>query len=107
MQRSVPKLELEATVLGVRLLRTILNASECIFRRVLFWIDSFVVLDWIQNQKKLKTFVSQRVNEIAQHTNPKQKNYVPTEWNPADHGTRGLKPSDTSSKWTKGPDFFL
>ena len=53
-QRSVPKLELEASVLEVRLLRTVLNAFECNFRQVLFWTDSCVVLDWIQNQKKLK-----------------------------------------------------
>ena len=106
-QRSVPKLELEASVLGVRLLRTVLNAFECNFRLILFWTDSCVVLDWIQNQKKLKTFVAHRVNEIIQHTKPNQWNYVPTELNPADHGTRGLKPSDISSKWTKGPDFLL
>ena len=106
-QRSVPKLDLEASVLGVRLLRTVLNASEDNFRQVLFWTDSCVVLDWSQNQKKPKTFVAHRVNETAQHTKPNQWNYVPTESNPADYGTRGLKPSDISSKWTKGPDFLL
>ena len=105
-QRSVPKLELEASVLGVRLLRTVLNAFECNFRQVLFWTDSCVVLDWIQKQKKPKTFVAHRVNEIAQYTKPNQWNYVPTELNPADHGTRDLKPSDISSKWTKGPNFL-
>ena len=47
------------------------------------------------------------MNEIVQHTNPKQWNYVPTELNPADHRTRGLKPSDIPPKWTKGPDFLL
>ena len=57
--------------------------------------------------KGFKTFVAHRVNEIAQHTNPKQWNYVPTELNLAAHGTRGLKPSDISIEWTKGPGFFL
>ena len=47
------------------------------------------------------------MSEITQHTKPNQWNYVPTELNPADHGTRGLKPSPISSKWTKGPDFLL
>ena len=47
------------------------------------------------------------MNEITQHTKPNQWNYVPTELNPVDHGTRGLKPLDISSKWTKGPDFLL
>ena len=91
-QRSVPKLELGAAVLGVRLLRTILNAFHCNFRHVLFWNDSCVVLERIQNQKKLITFVANRVNEIAQHTNSKQWNYVTTDLNPADHGTSGLNP---------------
>ena len=71
-QRSVPKLELEASVLGVRLLRTVLNAFKCNVRQIIFWTDSCVVLDWIQNQKKLKTFVAHRVNEITQHTKPNQ-----------------------------------
>ena len=47
------------------------------------------------------------MNEIAQHTKPNQRNYVPTELRPAHHETRGLKPSDISSKWTNGPDFLL
>ena len=63
-QRSVPKLELEASVLGVRLLRTVLNAFECNFRQVLFWTDSCVVLDWIQNQKKLRCSPSERNRSI-------------------------------------------
>ena len=47
------------------------------------------------------------MNEIVHASDPQQWNYVPTELNPADHGTRGLKPSDIPSKWTKGPDFLL
>ena len=80
-QRSVPKLELEPPGLRVRLLRTVRNASECNFRQIIFWTDSCVVLDWIQNEKKSKTFVAHRVDEIVeivQHTNPKHWNYVPT-----------------------------
>ena len=61
-------------------------------QRKFFWTQSCVVLDWIQNQRKFETFVAHRVNKIAQHTNPNQWNYVPTELNPADYGTRGLKP---------------
>ena len=102
-QRSVPKLELEAAVLGVRLLRTVLNAFECNFRQVFFG----PIVASIQNQIKPETFVAHRENELVQHKNPKQWHHVPTELNPADHGTRGLKPSDISPKRTKGPDFLL
>ena len=51
-KRSVPKLEIEASVLGVRLLRTVLNGFECNFRQILFWTDSCVVLDWIPKPKR-------------------------------------------------------
>ena len=46
-QCSVPKLELEAAVLGVRLLRTVLKALACNFRQIFLRTDSCVVLDWI------------------------------------------------------------
>ena len=49
-QRSVPKVELEASVLGVRFLRTVLNAFECNFRQVRFWTDSCVY--WIGSKTK-------------------------------------------------------
>ena len=49
------------------------------------------MLDWIQHQKNLKPFVAHRVSRITQHTKPNQWNYIPTELNPADHGTRGFE----------------
>ena len=44
-QKSIPKLELEAPVLGVRLLRVVRNAFSCSIPVVKFWTDSCVVLD--------------------------------------------------------------
>ena len=105
-QLSVPKLELEAALLGVRLLQVVRKAFDQNFRFVTFWTDSCVVLDWIQNQKKLKSFVTQRVNEISRSSAPADWRYVPSNLNPADHGTRGLKPTDITAKWTKGPRFL-
>ena len=105
-QKSIPKLELEAAVLGVRLLRKVRNAFSCTFRVVKFWTDSCVVLDWIQRQNKLKCFVAHRVNEITLHSDPLDWQYVPTKQNPADHAIRGLRPGKISTKWINGPSFF-
>ena len=64
------------------------------------------MLDWIQNQKKLKSFVTHRVNKISRSSAPSDWRYVPSNLNPADHGTRGLKSTDITVKWTKGPRFL-
>ena len=76
-----------------------------------FWSDSCVVLDWIQNQKTLKSFVAHRDDEISRLLSSRSS--APADWrcfpsnlNPADHGTRGLKSTDITEKWTKGRDFF-
>ena len=97
-QKSIPKLEIEAAVLGVRLLGIVHNAFSCAFPVVKFWTDSCVVLDWIQRQNKLKSFVAHRVNESILHSDTLDWKYVPTKQNPADHGTRGLRPDEISAR---------
>ena len=57
-QFSVPKLELEAAVLGTRL-RTLIETEMTLkFEKVYWWTDSRVVLDWISSTKKQNVFVS-------------------------------------------------
>ena len=81
-QKSIPKLQVEAAVLGVRLLQTVRKAFTCTFTAVKFWTDSCVILDWIQRQIKLKSLVANRVNKITQHSDLLEWNYVPTKQNP-------------------------
>ena len=51
-QISVPKLELEAAVLGTRI-RTLIETELTLkFEEVYFWTDIRVVLDWISSTKK-------------------------------------------------------
>ena len=102
-QLSVPKLDFEAALLGIRLIQVVRRAFDRNFSFVNFWTESCVVLDWIQNRKKLKRFVAHRVNEIARSSAPADWRYVPSNLNPAHHGTRCLKPPDITKKWTKGP----
>ena len=55
-----------------------------------FWVDSMNVVFWIHGQSlNYKPFLSHRVREIHEKSNPNQWRYVPNKQNPADHGTRG------------------
>ena len=85
----MPKLELEAAVLGTRR-RTLIETEMTLkFEKVYLWTDSRVVLDWISSTKKQNVFVSNRIEEIKKTTKTDEWNHVPTNFNPADHGTRG------------------
>ena len=64
------------------------------------WTDSRVVLDWIRSTTKQNVFVSKK------STKTNEWNQVPTNVIPADHGTRGLEPSEISPKWLKAPHFL-
>ena len=48
------------------------------------------------------------MGEIQSLTNPKQWRFVPTNKNPADFTTRGMRVSDMvkEKKWWSGPDFL-
>ena len=67
------------------------------------------VLWWIRGRSRIvKPFVANRVGEIKSLTNPKQWRFVPTNENPADFTTRGMRVSDMvkEKKWWSGPDFL-
>ena len=51
-QISIPKLELEAAVIEVHLLSTIMKESSFHITRSTLWTDSQVVLDWLSKTKK-------------------------------------------------------
>lgn len=107
---SVPRLELMAAIVGVRLASRVCSALDIDIKTVVFWSDSMNVLCWIRrNSRIFKPFVAHRVGEIQTLTNPSQWRYVPTESNPADLLTRGLSVSQLkiSRLWWRGPDFLL
>ena len=67
-QISIPKLELEAAVIRVRLLSTILKESSLHITRSTIWTDSQVVLDWLSTTKKQPAFVANNLKEILAST---------------------------------------
>ncbi|XP_063532051.1 uncharacterized protein LOC134742795 [Cydia strobilella] len=106
---SVPRLELTAAIIGVRLADTIKNEQRYDIEKVSYWTDSQVLLGWIRDDaRNYKPFVSHRLAEIAEKSDRQAWRYVPTDVNPADHATRG-KPTrkiDIDDDWYKGPPFL-
>ena len=106
---TIVRLELQSAVLGVRLYNVIIEETPLEFKRVCFWTDSMITLQYLNNEtKRFKIFVANRVSEIREHTNPKQWFHVPGELNPADDTTRGLRMKDIvgHSRWIYGPELL-
>ncbi|PFX12674.1 hypothetical protein AWC38_SpisGene23328 [Stylophora pistillata] len=106
---SIPRLELMAAVVGLKLAETV-GQVLCIDKsKWVFWSDSMDVLHWIRGQsRKFKPFVANLVGEIEASTNPEQWRFVPTKQNPSDLLTRGLSVSALAEedKWWSGPTFL-
>ncbi|XP_068229419.1 uncharacterized protein [Palaemon carinicauda] len=101
---SVPRLELSAAVLAVRLGNTILTMIDFRVDGVYYWTDSTTVLRYIRNdQARYQTFVANRVSMIREGSDQKEWRYVNSGENPADDATR----SKQSERWKKGPEFLL
>ena len=107
---SIPRLELMAAVVGLRLAKTIGMVLKIPKHEWLFWSYSMDVLHWIHGRsRKFKPFVANRVREIQSLTNPEQWRHVQTKQNPADLLTRGLGVSALieEERWWKGLAFLV
>ena len=93
---SIPKLELTAAVVAVKLHRFfVLDELDAVPSASWFWTDSMSVLRYIENtSSRYKTFVAHRIKAIHEATRPEQWNYVSTDFNPADHASKGVHPGD-------------
>ena len=75
----------------------------------IFWSDSKVVLGYINSDAcRFKVFVATRVQQIRDHTSPKQWHYIESSSNPSDDASRGLdsKKKDQIKRWFDGPSFL-
>ncbi|XP_017487661.1 PREDICTED: uncharacterized protein LOC108376012 [Rhagoletis zephyria] len=105
---TIPRLELQATVLGVRLSQMILEEHKLVCTRIL-WSDSTTVISWLNSQhRRYKPFVAHRIAEILAVTRPGDWNWVPTNENVADEATRRSKNLNfnSTSRWLNGPEFL-
>ncbi|XP_058449453.1 uncharacterized protein LOC131429392 [Malaya genurostris] len=89
---TVPRLELCAALLGSQLMETVRTTTE-FTGPAMFWTDSTIVLHWIRSPPTIwKVFVSNRIAEVQRLTKGLAWRHVPTDQNPADHVSRGLRP---------------
>ena len=109
---SIPRLELQAAVMAVRLKEQIVKEHETKIHSCNFWSDSTTVLQWIHSShRKQQVFVANRVAEILDTTNVSQWNHVSGISNPADIGTRAVNDDEikrseccTGPAWLKQPE---
>ena len=108
-QVSIPRLELTAAVLSVKMPSLLRNELKYYNIAEYFWSDSKVVLGYIANKAcRFHVFVGNRVQQIRDVTEVDQWNYVQTKDNPADCASRGLTADSlvNSSTWFSGPQFL-
>ena len=104
---TIPRLELQAAVIGSRLGKTIQDESRFKFERVRYLTDSRVALAWIQGQTRIyKPFVSSRVAEIQSNSEPLDWSHCPTKANVADDITKGIPVEEINVRWLPGPKFL-
>lgn len=106
---TIPRLELMASVLAVRLSNLIRAELDWNIDYITFWTDSTTVLQYIRNEnRRFQRFVATRLEEIHEHTTPEQWRHVPGAVNPADDGTRGLpiEAFRPKCRWWSGPAFL-
>ncbi|XP_073843555.1 uncharacterized protein [Musca autumnalis] len=106
---TIPRLELQAAVLGTRLLCTIEKEHSVKVSRRICWSDSSTVINWINSDnRRYKPFVAHRITEILDSTRPTDWKWLPTNLNVADETTRAKRNMDFSfnSRWYQGPQFL-
>ena len=70
---TIPRLELQAAVLGVRLAQVVAQEHSLYFERRVFWSDSQTVLQWLKiDPRTYKTYVMNRLGEICEETDVKE-----------------------------------
>ena len=76
---------------------------------ITYWTDSTTVLSYIKSQgTKSHTFVSHRVDEKKEVSDPETWRHVPERLNVADDCRRGLSAQDLlqDSRWINSPNFL-
>lgn len=103
---TIPKLELTALLLGVRIFHFLVKELEVPLANTVIWGDSQCVLHWVRANRHVSVYVDNRVREIRSVPPDLIFAHIPTEENPADILSRGMQPEElqNSSMWWNGPE---
>ena len=103
---TIPRLELSAAVISVKLNQIIREELEIKIDRVGNWTDSTTVLKCLNNgTKRFHTFESNRLTTIRSLSSTSYWRYVNRDDNSADDASKGLRLDEMlkSSRWLNGP----
>ncbi|XP_055634159.1 uncharacterized protein LOC129774446 [Toxorhynchites rutilus septentrionalis] len=106
---SVPRLELQAAVLGARLVESICSTHTLPITKRFIWTDSKTVLGWINSdQRRYRQFVAFRIGEILEKTKANEWHWVPSDSNASDDATKWKRGPNLcpEGRWFGGPDFL-
>lgn len=107
----IPRIELCAAVMGVKLVKWVLEhlRTQNIPCKVYYWTDATIVLSWIRGDiNRWPVFVANRIGFIHTESNFSQWHHISTHENPADHSSRGLTPTQLvqSNLYWHGPKWL-
>ncbi|XP_014673043.1 PREDICTED: uncharacterized protein LOC106813424 [Priapulus caudatus] len=106
---TVPRMELTAAAVAVRLCKMILEQLGYSIDRTFYWTDSTSVLRYIANRNlRFHTFVTNRLAVIYEATQVDQWHCENTKHNSADCASRGMAITNFVQHflWFNGPDFL-
>ena len=106
---TIPRLEITAALISVKVSYMLLEELDIPNAVEWFWTDSNVVLGYIGNDSRcFHAFVANRVQQIRDHTEPYQWNYIRSAENPADIASRGATSKELMNNrmWFNGPGFL-
>lgn len=106
---TIPRLELCGALLLAKLYREVCNAVEFSINRTIMWTDSTIVLHWVNTAPYLlNTYVSNRVAQIQEITDPKTWRHIRSQNNPADALSKGQTPNVflNNPTWFSGPSWL-
>lgn len=108
--QTIPKLELCAMELLLRLLVQVRSSMEWENVPYTLWTDSTIALCWLKKEPyECETFVANRISSIQNNTDSRVWRHISSKDNPADLLSRGLNASElvNNKLWLHGPSWLL
>ncbi|XP_058449077.1 uncharacterized protein LOC131429043 [Malaya genurostris] len=106
---SVPRLELQAALLGARVMEDICNTHTLPIAKRYMWTDSKTVMGWINSdQRRYTQYVAFRIGEILEKTSRAEWHWLPSDLNASDDATKwkGQPDLNPNGRWFGEPELL-